>query len=81
MDGRLGQSNNRFSDTSNICTGPLTGGTSPCAGDSGGPLVRNGEVVGIVSWGFSPCGKENSPTVFTNVANFVDFIKKHVTDL
>jgi prostasin len=26
--------------SSNLCTGPLTGGIGACSGDSGGPLVQ-----------------------------------------
>lgn len=63
----------------NICTGPIEGGLSACNGDSGGPLVKEvkeGEVVlvGIVSWGFYPCGGPLSPSIYTRVTAFVDWI-------
>lgn len=35
-------------------------------------------ILGIVSWGASPCGQEGAPTVYTKVAPFVDFIKQYI---
>ena len=59
-------------DTTNLCTGPLTGGTAVCSGDSGSPLIQNGYVIGVVSWGWSPCG---------SAGNFLNLIiEKHLTD-
>lgn len=63
--------------STNVCTGPLTGGLSACSGDSGGPLAQNGTVIGIVSWGYIPCGSVNAPSVFTRVSAFVDWIKEN----
>ncbi|GAB0094521.1 hypothetical protein DMENIID0001_098310 [Sergentomyia squamirostris] len=66
----------------NICTGPLTGGQGACHGDSGSALVHfdhmTGEhvIVGIVSWGFFPCGAINSPSIYTDVAQFLDWIHR-----
>ncbi|XP_019871625.1 trypsin-1-like [Aethina tumida] len=68
---------NPFDDASNICTGPLTGGYSACSGDSGGPLAVDGVLVGVVSWGFVPCGSAGAPSVYTKVANFVDWINEN----
>lgn len=68
---------NPFSQTSNICTGPLTGGLSACSGDSGGPLAQSGTVVGIVSWGFTPCGTVGAASVYTKVSYFVDWITSY----
>ncbi|KAL7297618.1 hypothetical protein TKK_0009289 [Trichogramma kaykai] len=55
------------------------GGQSICAGDSGGPAVTiDGLLVGIVSFGSRPCGNENkTPDVFTRVAYYIPWIKKH----
>ncbi|XP_026463142.1 lectizyme-like [Ctenocephalides felis] len=65
----------------NICTGPLTGGVSACSGDSGGPLVQyNGNeatLLGIVSWGYIPCGSLNRPSVYTRVSGYLDWIKEN----
>lgn len=63
----------------NICTGPVTGGLSACSGDSGGPLIQYAAdgtptQIGIVSWGFTPCGSVNAPSVYGNVANYVPWI-------
>lgn len=60
--------------TTNLCTGPLNTGLSACGGDSGGPLVQNNQVVGVVSWGFFPCGGPNSPSVFVRVTAYLDWI-------
>lgn len=35
-------------------------------------------ILGVVSWGASPCGQEGAPTVYTKVAPFVDFIKRYI---
>lgn len=62
----------------NVCTGPLEGGISACSGDSGGPLTQDGELVGIVSWGFIPCGSVNAPSVYTRVSAFIDWISQRI---
>lgn len=67
----LGQS--PLHDT-NVCTGPLTGGVSACSGDSGGPLVQGNSLVGVVSWGFIPCGSVNAPSVYVRVSAFIPWI-------
>lgn len=41
--------------------------------DSNIPVIR-----GIVSWGISPCGIKGGPTVFTNVFEYIDFVKKYI---
>lgn len=66
---------------SNICTGPLKGGLSTCNGDSGGPLVKtNAEghktLIGIISWGFYPCGGENTPSIYARVSAYVNWIEE-----
>ncbi|XP_045776967.1 CLIP domain-containing serine protease 2-like [Maniola jurtina] len=58
------------------------GGTShkdSCRGDSGGPLMAqdsamNWMVLGVVSYGPSPCGSPGWPGVYTRVTAFVDWI-------
>lgn len=35
-------------------------------------------ILGVVSWGASPCGQKGAPTVYTKVAPFVDFIKQYI---
>ncbi|KAH8266642.1 hypothetical protein KR018_004797, partial [Drosophila ironensis] len=60
--------------STNLCTGPLTGGISICTSDSGGPLVQNGVLIGIVSWGKLPCGQANSPSVYVQVSSFISWM-------
>lgn len=65
-----------------ICAGGQSGKDS-CTGDSGGPLMTmkrgsdgNGRwtIVGVVSFGPSPCGMLNWPGVYTRVIDFVPWI-------
>ncbi|XP_067207859.1 trypsin-1-like [Linepithema humile] len=63
---------------SQICTDAVKE-TSACSGDSGGPLVQfdgnNPTQLGIVSWGVYPCGVSGSPSVYTRVSSYVDWIE------
>ncbi|KAH8376649.1 hypothetical protein KR093_000587, partial [Drosophila rubida] len=72
----LGQKGSDVHST-NLCTGPLTGGVSICTSDSGGPLVQGNNLIGIVSWGKLPCGMVNSPSVFVQVSSFISWIKSN----
>ncbi|XP_055378951.1 trypsin 3A1-like [Condylostylus longicornis] len=58
-----------------FCAGQIDGSKDSCRMDSGGPLVMNNKLYGIISWGRS-CGKPNSPGVYTNVKNFIGWIKE-----
>jgi len=66
----------------NLCSDHKRMGIGACNGDSGGPLVieNNGEsrqVIGIVSWGYIPCGSgEGKPSVYTRVSAYIDWIKQ-----
>lgn len=62
--------------STNVCTGPLTGGVSACSGDSGGPLDQHNELIGIVSWGVIPCGTISKPSVYVRVSAFVNWINE-----
>ena len=54
--------------TSTMFCASVPGERDSCSGDSGGPVVYNGQVCGIVSWGFG-CGRREFPGVYTNVAS------------
>ncbi|CAO1420250.1 unnamed protein product [Diamesa serratosioi] len=75
-DAALGSDNPL--DVTNVCTGPLTGGVSACSGDSGGPLVQgsggNEIIIGVVSWGVTPCGTAGFPSVFKKVSAYIPWI-------
>lgn len=63
-------------DEINVCSnGVNPNNESVCSGDSGGPLVQNDKLIGIVSWAIIPCGSKGAPSVYTNVAYFVDWIE------
>ncbi|XP_030384043.1 trypsin alpha [Scaptodrosophila lebanonensis] len=72
-ESALGQQGTSVHST-NLCTGPLTGGVSICSSDSGGPLVQNNVLIGIVSWGKLPCGQANSPSVYVQVSSFTTWV-------
>ncbi|KAJ8713979.1 hypothetical protein PYW08_007599 [Mythimna loreyi] len=66
-------------DQTQICAGGVAGRDS-CRGDSGGPLMgqapsaNNWMVLGVVSYGPSPCGTQGWPGVYTRVGAYVDWI-------
>ncbi|XP_052895469.1 trypsin-1-like [Anopheles moucheti] len=67
-------------DERNICTGPLSGGISTCTGDGGGGAVQHlgNDVflqVGIITWNVLPCGGINTPSIYTRVSAFTDWIQ------
>ncbi|XP_019870922.1 CLIP domain-containing serine protease HP8-like [Aethina tumida] len=75
------KANVNLSPQNQICAGGIKGKDS-CRGDSGGPLMsleaNEGSInwfsIGVVSFGPTPCGMENWPGVYTNVANYVRWI-------
>ncbi|XP_072929942.1 CLIP domain-containing serine protease HP8-like [Epargyreus clarus] len=62
-----------------LCAGGDKGQDS-CRGDSGGPLMgqiptlQNWIVVGVVSYGPSPCGSRGWPGVYTRVTSYLEWI-------
>jgi len=74
---------NRLTDNM-VCAGNIEGGRGTCTGDSGGPLacvdgsLKDWKLYGVTSWGKLPCGGPDSPTVFTCVSAFVEWIKEHI---
>lgn len=64
-----------FSVESNLCSYSANKADGACNGDSGGPLINDqGELVGVVSWGYTPCATTTKPSVYTNVRNFKTWI-------
>ncbi len=62
-----------------ICAGDmLDGGIDSCFGDSGGPLFAtlggSFTLVGLVSWGDSPCAQAGKPGVYARVSALVSWI-------
>ncbi|KAJ0173663.1 hypothetical protein K1T71_010812 [Dendrolimus kikuchii] len=70
---------NRLITSTQLCAGGIKGKDS-CRGDSGGPLMgqpyetNKWMVLGIVSYGPSPCGTAGWPGVYTRVGAYVDWI-------
>lgn len=71
---------------SQVCAGGERGRDS-CRGDSGGPLVATDNsnprqvatyLVGLVSYGPSPCGQVGWPGVYTKVSEYVDWIQNNL---
>ncbi|CAB3245944.1 unnamed protein product [Arctia plantaginis] len=64
---------------SQMCAGGVAGQDS-CRGDSGGalmgqaPAANNWMVIGVVSYGPSPCGTPGWPGVYTRVGTYVNWI-------
>ena len=66
-----------------ICAGHAVEKKDTCGGDSGGPLQclrpdGRWTLVGLTSWGGSPCANPWKPGVYTKVAAYVGWIKKYV---
>lgn len=75
--------NVRFRSAIQVCAGWPEGERDTCKGDSGGPLfVMRGKVpmiVGLTSFG-DPCAKPNTPTVYSKVEPFIEWIIKHMNN-
>ncbi|ELW69146.1 kallikrein-1 [Tupaia chinensis] len=58
-----------------LCAGRVEGGKDICVGDSGGPLICDGVFQGLTSWGYTPCGSRNKPSLFTYVLKYKQWIE------
>ncbi|XP_072382811.1 trypsin-1-like [Diabrotica undecimpunctata] len=76
----LDQLGTLFNETTNVCTENINPGEGTCSGDSGGPLAQDSTLIGVVSWGSPDCGSD-TPSVFSKVSNYIDWIKKHDSEL
>nr|XP_022900615.1 trypsin-7-like [Onthophagus taurus] len=56
-----------------MCAGETSGGKDACQGDSGGPLVVDGQLIGIVSWGYG-CARPAYPGVYASVPTLRGYI-------
>ncbi|KAI8423528.1 hypothetical protein MSG28_012628 [Choristoneura fumiferana] len=59
-----------------ICAGGEEG-VDTCNGDSGGPLVEykeRAELAGLTSKGFTVCGTEGKPGIYTSVFTYLDWV-------
>ncbi|KAF3693460.1 Mannan-binding lectin serine protease 1 [Channa argus] len=68
-----------------FCAGFFEGGRDTCLGDSGGAFIMEEHisqrwvVFGLVSWGGpEECGSQRVYGVYTRVANYVEWIQKHL---
>lgn len=72
-------------DTSQMCAGGEDGVDS-CRGDSGGPLMVQQSIsrrnifflMGVVSFGPTPCGLSGWPGVYTRVGAHIDWIQNNI---
>ncbi|KAG1674876.1 Clotting factor B [Nymphon striatum] len=64
-----------------LCAGYREGGKDACTNDSGGPLMyfKRGiwTIVGIISGGHQ-CARPDSPGIYTNVSDFIDWIDDNI---
>ncbi|XP_037912282.1 trypsin-1-like [Hermetia illucens] len=58
-----------------ICAASPNGIQSPCYGDCGGPLICDNKLVGILEGGYGICGNQMYGNYYTNLANYVNWIK------
>lgn len=66
-------------DQGNICLNTKESKVSSCSGDSGGPLVstQTGELIGVTSFGNILGCTRGSPTGYSRVTHFREWIKYH----
>lgn len=66
-----------------FCAGTTNEGFDSCRGDSGGPLIveNTGVQLGLVSWGNTRCGEQDSYGVYTNLSVYQPWIAKVLAGL
>jgi len=70
--------NSKIHET-NICTYTPGLFDGSCNGDSGGPLINgHNELIGLVSWGYSPCDATRYPSVYTWIDPHREWIKEQI---
>ncbi|XP_046388491.1 trypsin-like [Ischnura elegans] len=65
--------------SSQICVSGLVDGHDSTNGDSAAPLTVDGKVVGISSW-VQIVGQVAWPSVYTNLAYYIDWINEHIKE-
>ncbi|XP_050667811.1 uncharacterized protein LOC126967406 [Leptidea sinapis] len=58
-----------------FCAGFMSKGGGACNRDVGGPGVEDGKLMGVISFGSPVCGTPDSPTVFTKLGYYTDWIE------
>ncbi|XP_055386231.1 lectizyme-like [Condylostylus longicornis] len=70
--------------STNICSSSRDEKISACNGDSGGPLIKKYDdkvvQVGVVSWGYVPCGQRNYPSVYTHTGSHLKWLKSQMPE-
>lgn len=58
-------------ESDHFATGLGAGAMDTCVGDSGGPVLsKSGQLVGIVSYGYSPCGSDRPVNFMTDATQY-----------
>ncbi|XP_061728486.1 uncharacterized protein LOC133533519 [Cydia pomonella] len=65
----------KFVTRTNFCAGFISKGEGACNHDVGDPGVSGMYLVGVTSFGSLICGRPDTPTVFTKVGFYVDWIQ------